>query len=433
MFILKNSMESGLKILAMLLFSGSLIAQQPIEKGFKLNWKVPVGITTYRTNMIFYKGSIFIGTNGKERNSLTDAQDGVYQLDAKSGKIQHHFQTPFMGDNDVTGIAIADNKLFFGTDNFTFFCYDLTTKKELWKRRTPYDVESAPVTEDFNQDGMKDVFFTVEGNGFYALSGLDGSTLWQKDSVNSNAGNAAPLLVDINNDGVKDIVSSMRGKPSSSEIDGFKMRHYGDYHWALDGKTGETLWLVESGAGIHNSPFSFEVKGEKRIALLDCYGEFKVVDLAGHILSTTNFGYGYFNSPVITQDQHLVIGNYAVEYKDEFISVEEESGIPYLNGNAQSNGVKIDGNVSATTMIADVLGKGSQQAIGVSENGILFITQTDGIELKKYLLHKGAEASVFIQDIDNDGFLELLVAELDGNLYCYKTKSKGKVEHGTFH
>ena len=76
--------------------------------------------------------------------------------------------------------------------------------------------------------------YTVEGNGIYARSGTDGSLIWQKDSVSAHGGNAAPKLVDINGDGVQDVISSIRGLPNSDEIDGFKMLHYGDYHWALD-------------------------------------------------------------------------------------------------------------------------------------------------------------------------------------------------------
>lgn len=421
-------------ILIITLISASLnvVGQTPISKLFKLQWKVPIGVTTYRTNMIYHEGLMYIGSNGISRDSRNDAKDGVYCIDPKSGKIVHQFKTEYTGDNDVTGISIADNKLFFGTDNYTFFCYDLKSKKEIWKKALPYDVESAPAAEDFNRDGTKDIFFTVEANGFYALNGKDGSIIWHKDSVSSHNGNAKALLVDINNDGVKDIVSSMRGGINSDEIDGFKMAHYGDYHWALDGTNGKILWALESGAGIHNSPFLFEEKGQKRIALLDCYGEFQVVDLKGNLLNSSQFGYGFFTSPVVSNDHHVLIGGYSVEYRDDLMDYDSTSNRWYLSSRSNSNYVEVEGAVSATTMIADVLGKGYMQAIGVTEEGYLYISKTNGTLIHNLKIGKGAETSVFIRDIDGDGKLELLIADLDGNLYCYDTNSSGKIEYGAF-
>jgi outer membrane protein assembly factor BamB len=59
--------------------------------------------------------------------------------------------------------------------------------------------------------------------------------------------------------------------------------------------------------------------------------------------------------------------------------------------------------------------------------------ETNGKEIKKLKLPgKGAEASPFVGDVDGDGKLEILIADLDGNLYCFDTGSKGKVEVGGF-
>lgn len=406
--------------------------QAPLSTAFKLKWKTNIGLTCYRTNLVLDQGTLYIGSNGDDRNAIQDKRDGVYALDARTGKIKHQFQVPYLGDNDVAAIGVADNKLFFGTDNYAFYCVDLVSKQELWKVATPYDVESAPALTDLDQDGKVDVIYTVEGHGIYARSGIDGTLLWQKDSVSAHGGNAAPVLVDLNGDGVLDVISAIRGLPNSDEIDGFKMLHYGDYHWALDGRSGKVLWIVPTGAGIHNTPFVFKEKGQTRIALLDCYGEFKVVDSVGTVLGVANFGYGYFNSPVVTHDQHVVLGNVSVDWRPELIEIEPETGIPYLGGAAASNFVKVDGPISATTIVADILGTGKQQLIGVTEKGILFLAETNGKEIKRYRLTKGAEASVMVADIDRDGYLELLIAELDGTLYCYATKSKGKVEFGCF-
>ncbi len=410
------------------------MAQKPMTSQFPLQWKTQIGVTTYRTNMLFHKGLIYIGSNGIARDNRNDKLDGVYAIDPKTGKVKTTYKVPFAGDDDVTGISIADNKLFFGTDNYYFFCFDLDSGQELWKYPLPYDVESVPAVEDFNGDGAKDVSFSVEGFGFYALNGQDGSVIWQQDSISSHSGNVPSLLVDVNGDGVKDIVNAGRGAANSDEIDGFKMAHYGDYHFALDGKTGGLLWLRETGAGVHTAPFLFTENGQQRIALLDSYGEFQVVDLQGNLLSHSGFGYGWFSSPVMTRDQHLLIGRYGMVYNDGVLESTEEYPVPYPGDKAVLNSVKMEDQViSATTMVADVLGKGTVQGIGVTEQGLLFIMKTDGTELMKLKLPgKGAEASVFVADTDGDGKLEILVADLDGYLYCFGTNSKGKVELGGF-
>lgn len=413
----------------------NLSAQKPVTSQFPLQWKTKIGVTTYRTNMVYHNGLIYIGSNGESRDKLIDDLDGVYAIDPKSGAIKATYKVPFAGDNDVTGIAIADNKLFFGTDNYYFFCFDLSSGQELWKSPREYDVESAPVCEDVNTDGKKDVIFSVEGYGFYALNGVDGSQIWAQDSISSHNGNVPSLLIDINGDGVKDIVNAGRGAANSDEIDGFKMAHYGDYHIALNGKNGRLLWLRETGAGVHTSPYVYTVNGQQRVALLDCYGEFQVVDLQGNLLSKVGLGYGWFTSPVMTTDGHLIVGRFGIEYTDDVLETNENNPIPYPGSKADSYNVAMDDEqiISATTMIGDVLGKGTQQAIGVTERGIMFIMSTEGKELMKLKLPgKGAEASVFIQDVDSDGKLEILVADLDGNLYCFSTNSKGKVEHGAF-
>ena len=421
----------------MLVMIGGMLtcqAQKTMTSQFPLQWKTQIGVTTYRTNMLFHKGLIYIGSNGLSRENRNDKLDGVYAIDPKTGAVKATYKVPFAGDNDVTGISIDRNKLFFGTDNFYFFCFDLASGEELWKYPLPYDVESVPAVEDFNGDGTKDVAFSVEGNGFYALNGLDGSALWQQDSISSHNGNVPSLLVDVNGDGVKDIVNAGRGMSNSNEIDGFKMKHYGDYHFALNGKNGRLLWLLETGAGVHTAPFLFTENGQQRIALLDCYGEFQIADLQGNLLSHTNLGYGWFSSPVMTRDQHLVVGRYGMLYNDAVLERTEDYPVPYPGEKAVVNSVAIEDQIiSSTTMIADVLGKGSMQGIGVTEQGLLFLMKTDGTELMKLKLPgKGAEASVFIADTDGDGKLEILVADLDGYLYCFATNSKGKIELGAF-
>lgn len=406
--------------------------QKEITTLFPLKWKADIGITTYRTNIIEDKGIIYIGSNGNDRNSNLDSRDGVYAIDPKTGAIIHQYSVPFAGDDDVTGIAIGDEKLFFGTDNYYFFCFDLKTHQEIWKYPLPNDVESAPVLADFNNDNILDVAFNVQFSGMYVLNGINGELIWVNGEIGSHDGNVSPQLYDINKDGVMDIISSGRGEPNSNEINGFKMAHYGDYHFALDGKNGTLLWAVETGAGTHSTPFILKKKESLEIYFLDCYGELNVVNEFGKVIKTSGFGYGNFSSPIITNDEHLVIGDYSIEINEKYYEPSEDSTYSFLTNKAKSNDAEIEGKISATTMVADVLGKGYSQLIGVSESGILFISKTDGTVIHKFKIPTGSEASVFIKDLDGDHKLEIIVADLNGTIYCYKTNSTGKVERGQF-
>jgi hypothetical protein len=420
-------------IVALIAFFGiNLHAQKDLKSVFPEKWKTKIGVTTYRTNMVFHNGKIFIGSNGEDRNFKNDDFDGVYEIDAKSGKILHHYTLPFMGDNDVNGVAIADGKLFFGTDNYYFFCFDLTSKQELWKFNTPYDVESVPQLADLNGDKIADVFFSVEGDYYYALDGKNGELIWKNEFLSSNAGNCSALKFDINADGVFDFLTSGRGMPNSDAIDGFKMAHYGDFNMAIDGKTGKTLWANETGAGVHASPNIYKNGNKTEFLFLDCYGDFRSYDAKGTLLKYINFGYDNFSSPSVSKDNFLVIGKGAIDISQKSLYKTGDTLPEYIKNEVKYTTNPVDGRISATSLLADVLARNSDQIIGVTENGFVFISKTNGELIENFKIPAGAEASLLIEDLDGDKFLEILIADLSGNLTCYKTKSKARPTYGKF-
>lgn len=414
------------------LVSLNSFAQKDLKSIFPVKWTAKIGVSTYRTNMLLHEGKIFIGSNGEDRNFKNDSLDGVFEIDAKSGKILYHYEIPFAGDNDVNGVAIADGKLFFGTDNFYFFCFDLKTKQELWKYSLPSDVESTPQLADLNGDKKIDVAFNVEGFYFYALNGATGELLWVNKEITAYNGNSAPLKYDINGDGTFDFLTSGRGNANSDQVDGFKMAHYGDYNLSIDGKTGQTLWAVPTGAGVHASPFIYQNGKNVEFIFLDSYGELNVISKKGELLKKINFGYDNFSSPAVSKDKHLVIGRGAIPFEEKNFVYDSITKYSFIKNDVEYKSNDIGGRISASTMIADVLARNSEQLIGVTEDGIVFISKTSGEVIENFKIPAGAEASLFIQDIDGDKFLEILISDLAGNLTCYKTKSKGKVTFGRF-
>lgn len=417
--------------ISLLALMGFGVSAQNITGTFPLKWKTKIGITTYRTNILEENGNVYVGSNGVDANADFDKMDGVYQINAKTGKINQTYKSQLLGDNDATGIALFEDRLFFGTDNYYFYCFDPNSGEELWKFKTPYDVESVPVITDLDGDSKAEVVFCVQGYGVYCLNAEDGAVKWVLDSISSHQGNVAPLVVDCNEDGVLDVVCGFRGAPNSTKTAGFKMAHYGDYLMALNGKSGHPIWGKSTGAGIHASPFLFKESGETRIASLDAYGEFQVLNLKGELIKDMGFGYNQYMSPVMYKE-NLLLSDYQIYLGDDAYEMQDNGFNKFIDEKSVSFSGTLSGATSATTVVADVLGTGEQQFISVSESGDMYISDESGATLKKMTFPKGAEATPLVKDVDGDGKLEILIASLDGYLYCYDTKSSGSVYYGQF-
>ncbi|PLX03305.1 MAG: hypothetical protein C0594_10655, partial [Marinilabiliales bacterium] len=239
--------------LATLLLSGKPSNSQDIETVFPLKWKVKTGLSTYRSNIIFDNNKIYIGSNGVDRNKNNDSLDGVFIIQAESGKILHHIQAPILGDNDVNGVLVNSGKLYFGSDNYHFYCYTEEGKK-IWEYATEYDVESCPVLVNISNDETPDIVFTVEGKGLVALDGKTGRELWKFHTDFSRGFNGTPAVYDINQDGQEDLLIGGEGIPSTNETESWKRVSYGDHFYAINGKDGSVLWKYEVGSKIHSSP-----------------------------------------------------------------------------------------------------------------------------------------------------------------------------------
>lgn len=427
-----NSMKRlGLSFFGIVLFMNLSFSQEEFKSHFPLKWKSKIGITTYRTNILEEGGFIYLGSNGLERRSNVDSLDGVFKIDPKSGKIIQSYQSQLLGDNDATAIALKDGKLYFGTDNYYFYCFDEKSGQELWKYATPFDVESAPCIADLDSDGEDEVVFCVQRHGVYCLNTKDGSEKWKLDSISSHSGNVAPLVVDCNNDGVLDVIGGFRGTPENSKLASFKMDHYGDYLLALDGKTGLPIWSKSAGSGIHASPFLYEEGGELRIVSIAAYGGLQVLNLKGELIKDMGFGYNMFMSPVMYKTT-LLLANRIYGFGDDLFERNENDFNKYIGSGSQDIEMELGATRSATTVVADVRGNGQMQFIAVNEEGQLAMCNEDSTEIVQYTFPAGAEATPLVKDVDGDGFLEILIASLDGNLYCYETKSKGRVHYGQF-
>ena len=107
---------------------------QNIQSVFKEKWKTDIGVTTFRTNIIYddFSDIIIVGSNGKSRALLGDNKDGVYLLNPKTGIIKTHLKSKSVTDSDVNGVAVSENYIYFGNDNSMFYCSNKSGKK-VWE------------------------------------------------------------------------------------------------------------------------------------------------------------------------------------------------------------------------------------------------------------------------------------------------------------
>jgi hypothetical protein len=414
-----------------------LTSEQAVENLFKVKWSVPIGFTSYRNNIIEEDGKIYVGSNGKDRNDSADVMDGVYVIDAKTGKKILQIKGTKPGDNDVAGVALASNLLYFGNDNYQFFCYSSDGKK-VWEYKTLYDTESCPALSDLNGDGVKDVVFTTQGNGITALNGKTGKVLWKEleneiSTYDIGRYMNSPGIYDINNDGTDDIIYNA----------------YSDIR-CLNGKDGKLFWNFETSEyQLHTSPTIMVKNNDISIISTARYSNMYVLNREG--IAKYMIGLiGYSVSGVVPSPDFktLITGNTNGGWIDNFSTY---SGLSFMANECegcsyQRKGYSEDtagyktqdrqfyriGTTSSSPVIADLLQNGNNQVLICSEDGIMAIADVSG-ELKYLLgLPAGVECTPLIKDIDKDGYLEILVADIKGNLTCYATKSKGTVFYGQF-
>lgn len=408
------------------------VIRKDVSEVFDVKWRQNVGFGSYRNNILFSSGKIIVGSNGTSRDATNDTKDGVYILDAKSGKIIKQIKNTKKGDNDVTGVALDGNKLFFGNDNYEFFCYTVSGRL-LWKYKTLYDSESCPALADLNGDGVKDVVFATEAYGITALNGGTGKELWKVVHKEKNYGfMGAPAMYDVNNDGVKDVITGACGDAES-----LRSKRKGGI-WVLNGKNGDVIWQKSMGSQVHSSPVVVTVEGKKLIAIAESYVTLNFYTLEGELAQIISFQHGLFSTPSFSKDgKYVYIGGSWWDDNDAFYSAKVNEGNWGTRYDAPSK--KYDGGktitkpLTASAAVADILSENpGMEVIVPSEKGELFILDTEGNEIMNLPIPSGAETTPFVGDIDGDGFLELIIHDTEGNITCYSTTSKGEVYIGQF-
>ena len=433
--------------------TGVMAQGNQVHEVFDILWENYVGITTFRTTIQYADGMVYVPSNGQERNRPGDDTDGLYRINAATGRIQQHINVEGSADEDCNGVALFQDKMFFGGDDGRFYCYK-TSGELLWKTelhrvvelspRGEDDVEGAPVLVDITGDGYPDPTFNVESHGLVALDGKTGTLLWSFQYASSEGTYMnSPASADLNDDGIPDfVIGGKRDKDPSIAWD------YRNAVYAINGSTGAPLWQYNCHSNIHASPVLVKIHGERAVMCAESYSDILFLDPSnGQLLKFVNLNLpdgaisGLFASPIITDHENLVIGTswWGGEDGIWICDVDEDQFVTAPDGlnelQKKARRYVETGKVSSTAVCADVLPdfKGKETLV-CTESGYLFIFDAKGTLQRRLQLPAGVEATPFIGDIDRDKKLEIVIACLNGKVYCYKTKMKARkrVHWGSF-
>jgi outer membrane protein assembly factor BamB len=264
-----------LGLLGVLVFGGIAAANWPVFQGDgartgqggkrpsikkpAIIWKANIGIQGYLNNPVFVDGRVYVGSSGKEHNR-PDAKDGVYCLDAATGRVIWRVRTK----KDACGAAWADGRLFATSDDGALRCLDAKSGKLLWKMQRKGELYCQPLV-------VKGLVLIGDASG--TIVGADqktGAVVWQKKFAETNVrgglSSDGELIVAVSVAG-KVVCCDIKGKELwSSEIFPQNKKHWTAYPtptiadrrvivgyardtnydtpslWALDIKSGGRIW-----------------------------------------------------------------------------------------------------------------------------------------------------------------------------------------------
>jgi len=375
-------------------------------------WATRVGKTTFRTTMARAGDSIVIGTHGATLAGKNEASDGIYELDARTGKRTSFIKTPGAGDLDIGGIAIHGDTVFFTSDNAQIGAASLASGKVLWKVAARGKVRPAPALADLDGNGAIDVIVGDELGTLYALDGASGKKLWSAttgpNEYEARGFVAAAAIVDVGGDGNDDVVAGAR--------DGILT--------AYRGRDGKVLWQHQYDSGIHASPSvaDFDQDGKPEVLAAWSYGQLAILDgrtgtprWLARLEQDSGGIEGLFGSPVpVPGAPGVLVAPTSWWGKDD--------GVIGVGVDVRAFR-SFEDRVTATAVVTDLDGDGKNEAVLGTERGKLLALTAEGGRALLATVGGGIEASALLDDTDGDGRYELLVASNDGLLTCFETPS----------
>ena len=449
-----------IRLSAMLFFVCTLNASNPKEnerlpeigKTFPLLWKADIGRVSFRSNVIFNGNDVIIGSNGSYYMdyNLYDKKSGVYILNGQNGKIKKSFSGDCLGDMDVNGLLLYNQKLYFGNDNEEFFC---TTPegKTIWKKPTSGDIEHEPVL--IEGKNKKYIVYASESGEVRAVEPETGKTVWvyytpdfngwkPEDNrtifkVKSFFSNTAsfftkPELRDLNNDGVLDLLYLT----------------YDNKLYAINGNNGQLFWCFSNNEylGFQNLVTG---NGEASTPIL-FYSTYKGPNnYCSYQITLNAKGKCIKKDSTFQTDRGLSLNNFCTKNNKLILASNESLLIYEKNILTDSISRNFEGvnkyafsrtNNTMSRNYGDALLSNTTFPYKGSKNCILVLNQHDyanfdygfieiiSLDTKQVIdrfeLPASSEMAPILKDVNQDGYLDLLVNCTDGFLYCYNLKIK---------
>ena len=253
-------------------------------------------------------------------------------------------------------------------------------------------------TQDFDNDGIKDVILTNNAANYTLLNGTDGSTIW---SVINDSTHGEPTILDINDDGFLDVIA--KGQ---------------DTIFSIYGNNGSPAWWTDEQRLIMSA------NGHASVGDVDADGVEEIIVVGGYTNTwwekddptfkysrgwSGEDGKAYFGSIVD------INGDGA---EDLVQSTDHALYAYYGNNGSQAWNLTLNPKVAFShTFAGDVDEDGNKEILVSANNGKLYsLNSEDGSVL--WEIDFGYNPShPIIGDVDNDGESEILVTS-NGYLYA---------------
>ncbi len=283
----------------------------------------------------------------------------------------------------------------------------------LWKTKLNGDPEGAPALADLNGDLVLDIAIGSERGRLYALDGRTGASLWTVEAGRGDYGQTGFIAAPALYD------ANLDGVP-----DVFAPCRDGRFR-ALDGRSGALLWERATDSGMHGTPIIIDIdrNGTPEVAFTAAYSQVFIADARSGAtrveaeLEHPGGGIeGLFGAVGWYPEAGCVLVGTAWWSSGEGVyCVDGTSGQVKWRYEVPSH------KISSGAVIGDVDGEPGAEAVFGTEAGGVIAVSPRGEEVWRYDAGGPVECTPTLADLDGDGRTELLVAANDGNVQAVRT------------
>jgi outer membrane protein assembly factor BamB len=411
------------------------------------HWSVDVGKTSFRTNVSLTPSYLVIGSNGDNYRDayITDDRNGVHIINRKTGKRVRNFAKESIGDLDVNGTLIYQNRIYFGNDNDEFICADFNGNIK-YSLPVSGDVESEPVL--IKRNGKDVMVFGTEAGEVRAIDPVNGETIWQHFHEKFKGWKMGdnrlvfkvkthfsmtylflmkPIVKDLNSDGIGDIVYTMNGQFYSINGANGKILHAFDLTEDYD-KWSDPKVLHNAFVDAETILFTKDKNGKTLITvpkysyrpIEDSYRtdgyKFHMLtfDLKGNIIEKRMI------EEKVKQDNFKRLANTQIYCSGDKV-FQFDKNMKLISNTTLEEFEEVSGGYFAY-FISDQLIEINQQRCMVIlleyEHLIAFVNIDSGKIVRKIKINGRSEFIPLIEDINKDGRMDLLFSDDSNQLSC---------------